>query len=197
MIASLNGVVKAISSSSVVIEVGGVGMLVQISPRLAAAMQVGRSSSLFTTLLVREDSLTLYGFENVEERILFDLLQTVTGIGPKVAQSALNIYESPQLINAIFSADAALLEKIPGLGKKGAQRLILELKEKVVPTHSSHSHPRSSWKDELIDALVTLGFSSKESADVVDTVASENPDADSLSREVLLKQALQMRGRRS
>ena len=74
---------------------------------------------------------------------------------------------------------------------------ILELKEKVVPTHSSHAHPRSSWKDELIDALVTLGFSSKESADVVDTVASENPDADSLSREVLLKQALQMRGRRS
>jgi len=161
MIASLNGVVKAISSSSVVIEVGGVGMLVQISPRLAAAMQVGRSSSLFTPLRVREDSLTLYGFENVEERILFDLLQTVTGIGPKVAQSALNIYESPQLINAIFSADAALLEKIPGLGKKGAQRLILELKEKVVPTNATHSHPRSSWKDELIDALVTLGFSSK------------------------------------
>jgi Holliday junction DNA helicase RuvA len=121
----------------------------------------------------------------------------VTGIGPKVAQSALNIYESPQLISAIFNADASILEKIPGLGKKGAQRLILELKEKVVPTHSSNSRPRSSWKDELIDALVTLGFSAKESADVVDGVASENPDADSLSRETLLKQALQMRGRRS
>jgi Holliday junction DNA helicase RuvA len=197
MIASLSGVVKAISPSSVVIEVGGVGMLVQISPRHAAMMQIGKSASLFTTLLVREDALTLYGFESVDERVLFDLLQTVTGIGPKVAQSALNIYESPQLISAIFSADASILEKIPGLGKKGAQRLILELKEKVVPTHSSNSRPRSSWKDELIDALVTLGFSAKESADVVDGVASENPDADSLSREVLLKQALQMRGRRS
>ena len=139
----------------------------------------------------------MYGFESAEDRILFDLLQTVTGIGPKVAQSALNIYESPQLINAIFGADAALLEKIPGLGKKGAQRLILELKEKVVPTNSSHPLVRSSWKDELIDALVTLGFSAKESADVVESVAAENPQADSLSREVLLKQALQMRGRRS
>jgi Holliday junction DNA helicase RuvA len=197
MIASVSGVVKAISPSSVVIEVCGVGMLVQISPRHAATMQIGKSASLFTTLLVREDALTLYGFESVDERVLFDLLQTVTGIGPKVAQSALNIYESPQLISAIFSADASILEKIPGLGKKGAQRLILELKEKVVPTHSSNSRPRSSWKDELIDALVTLGFSAKESADVVDGVASENPDADSLSREVLLKQALQMRGRRS
>jgi Holliday junction DNA helicase RuvA len=197
MIASLSGVVKAISPSSVVIEVGGVGMLVQVSPRHAATMQIGKSASLFTTLLVREDALTLYGFESVDERVLFDLLQTVTGIGPKVAQSALNIYESPQLISAIFNADASILEKIPGLGKKGAQRLILELKEKVVPTHSSNSRPRSSWKDELIDALVTLGFSAKESADVVDGVASENPDADSLSRETLLKQALQMRGRRS
>lgn len=197
MIASLSGVVKAISPSSVVIEVGGVGMLVQVSTRHAATMQIGKSASLFTTLLVREDALTLYGFESVDERVLFDLLQTVTGIGPKVAQSALNIYESPQLISAIFNADASILEKIPGLGKKGAQRLILELKEKVVPTHSSNSRPRSSWKDELIDALVTLGFSAKESADVVDGVASENPDADSLSRETLLKQALQMRGRRS
>jgi holliday junction DNA helicase RuvA len=197
MIASLSGVVKAISPATVVIEVGGVGMLVQISPRHASTMQVGKSVSLFTTLLVREDALTLYGFESAEDRILFDLLQTVTGIGPKVAQSALNIYESPQLINAIFGADAALLEKIPGLGKKGAQRLILELKEKVVPTNSSHPLVRSSWKDELIDALVTLGFSAKESADVVESVASENPQADSLSREVLLKQALQMRGRRS
>jgi len=197
MIASLSGVVKAISPATVVIEVGGVGMLVQISPRHASTMQVGKSVSLFTTLLVREDALTLYGFESAEDRILFDLLQTVTGIGPKVAQSALNIYESPQLINAIFGADAALLEKIPGLGKKGAQRLILELKEKVVPTNSSHPLVRSSWKDELIDALVTLGFSAKESADVVESVAAENPQADSLSREVLLKQALQMRGRRS
>jgi Holliday junction DNA helicase RuvA len=197
MIASLSGVVKVISPATVVIEVGGVGMLVQISPRHASTMQVGKSVSLFTTLLVREDALTLYGFESAEDRILFDLLQTVTGIGPKVAQSALNIYESPQLINAIFGADAALLEKIPGLGKKGAQRLILELKEKVVPTNSSHPLVRSSWKDELIDALVTLGFSAKESADVVESVAAENPQADSLSREVLLKQALQTRGRRS
>ena len=196
MIASLSGVVKAISPSSVVIEVGGVGMLLQVSPRHAATMQIGKSASLFTTLLVREDALTLYGFESAEDRALFELLQTVSGIGPRVAQSALNTFETAQLLSAIFSGDASTLEKIAGLGKKGAQRLILELKDKVTPGEGHSVIGVSPWREQLNEALISLGFSAKESIEVIEGVAAENSSASSEAIEDLLKQALQLRGRK-
>ncbi len=125
MIASLSGTIKAIRSQSIIVEVGGVGMLVNVSPRVSAAHAVGTSISLHTVLVVREDALTLYGFETAPARDLFELLQTVTGIGPKVAQSALTVYDTAELANAIKSENDAALERIPGLGKKGAQRLVL------------------------------------------------------------------------
>jgi len=196
MIASLTGTVKSIQSSTVVIEVGGVGMLVQISPRLAASLTVGLSTSLQTVLLVREDALTLYGFEASADRELFELLQTVSGIGPKVAQSALNTYETPQLISAIFNGDGAILEKISGLGKKGAQRLILELKEKVVPTDGVSASPAPAWREKLTQALTGLGFSPKEALDTAETVGLANPQASSEPIENLLREALQLRGRK-
>ena len=120
MIASLSGVVKSTSLNSAVVEVGGVGLLVQVSPRVAASLTVGLSTHLHTTLLVREDSLTLYGFENSSDRELFELLQTVTGIGPKVAQSSLSVFDAPEIVSAIINEKATVLERIPGLGKKGA-----------------------------------------------------------------------------
>jgi Holliday junction DNA helicase RuvA len=196
MIASLTGTVKSIQSSTVVIEVGGVGMLVQVSPRLSASLTVGLSTSLHTVLLVREDALTLYGFESNADRELFELLQTVSGIGPKVAQSALNTYETPQLISAIFNGDGAILEKISGLGKKGAQRLILELKEKVVPTDGVATSSAPAWREKLTQALTGLGFSPKEALDTAEAVALANAQASSEPIENLLRQALQLRGRK-
>ena len=117
MIASLTGTIKSVRSGNVVIEVGGVGLLVNVSPRIAATFTVGTTTSLQTVLVVREDALTLYGFESHAAREIFELLQTVTGIGPKVAQSALNIYETVEIVSAIKNGQTEILDRIPGLGK--------------------------------------------------------------------------------
>ncbi len=196
MIASLSGIVKAIHHSTIVIEVGGVGLLVQVPPRISSSLHIGRSASLHTSLLVREDALTLYGFESVEDRALFELLQTVTGIGPKVAQSALNIYESPELAGIIQRGELSPLEKIPGLGKKGAQRVVLELKEKVVGGVGSKSSVTDLWRDQLNEALLGLGFNAKDSLEAIDGVQDQFADASTEPIDLLLKAALQLRGRR-
>lgn len=196
MIASVTGVVKSINAQNAVIEVGGVGVLVQITHRHSATLLVGRVASFHTTLLVREDSLTLYGFESIEEQSLFELLQTVTGIGPKVAQSALSILEARELERAIAQENTGLLEKIPGLGKKGAARLILELKEKISASTGSRSDVNREWRDQLLEALTGLGFTPRESSDAVESVIDQFPDASSQSLESLLKVALQMRSGR-
>ena len=197
MIASLSGVVKTVTPNSAVVEVGGVGILVQISSRLSASILVGKLISLHTTLLVREDSLTLFGFETIDERSLFELLQTVTGIGPKVAQSALSAFTYEELTRAISNESAATLEKIPGLGKKGAARLVLELKDKVFSTGTESIPTKNHWRDQLTQALLGLGFTQRESSDVLDAVAEQHPDAHAQSLESLLKIALQIRGSRT
>lgn len=199
MIASLSGVVKSTSLNSAVVEVGGVGLLVQVSPRVAASLTVGLSTHLHTTLLVREDSLTLYGFENSSDRELFELLQTVTGIGPKVAQSSLSVFDAPEIVSAIINEKATVLERIPGLGKKGAQRLILELKEKVKNFSSTHSKELSSasWREQLFEALIGLGFTSKDTDEAMDLVAAHfGSELASTDVSALLKFALQTRGRK-
>jgi Holliday junction DNA helicase RuvA len=196
MIASISGTVKGVTPTTVVIDVGGVGMLLQISPRLSATLMVGKSASLHTSLLVREDALTLYGFETMEDRSIFEQLQTVTGIGPKVAQSALNLFEANELAGVISAGNLSALEKVSGLGKKGAQRVVLELKDKVGSISSSGKAVSRSWRDDLTEALLSLGFTAKDSADVVDSVSAEFSDAAEMSLEVLLKRALQIRGRR-
>jgi Holliday junction DNA helicase RuvA len=196
MIASISGSVKAVTPTTVVIDVGGVGILLQVSPRLSATLMVGKSASLHTTLLVREDALTLYGFETIEDRAIFEQLQTVTGIGPKVAQSALNLFEANELMSAIATGNLSALQKVSGLGKKGAQRVVLELKDKVGTTSSNGKAISRSWRDDLTEALLSLGFTNKDSADVVDSVSEEFSDAADMSLEVLLKRALQIRGRR-
>ena len=197
MIASVSGSVKHISLTTVVIEVGGVGMLVHVPASLAASLVVGRQAELSTTLVVREDALTLYGFESPSARDFFELLQTVSGIGPKVAQSALSMMDENELASAIAHEDNATLEKIPGLGKKGVQRLLLELKDKV-KTYSSESMKRSAapWRISITEALINLGYSQKESESAIDALAADlgtqiaqQPIAD------ILKLALQNLGR--
>lgn len=173
MIASITGTIKSVRLGNVIVEVGGVGLLVNVSPRLAAAFTVGTTASLQTVLVVREDALTLYGFESAVDREIFELLQTVTGIGPKVAQSALSIYESAELVSAISNEQSDLLERIPGLGKKGAQRVVLELHDKMKGFTQSERAQSGSWRDQLTSALVGLGFSARESQERIDQIAND------------------------
>jgi Holliday junction DNA helicase RuvA len=190
MIASVSGAVKSVHLGSVVIEVGGVGLLVNVPGRVAAGLVVGTSASLHTVLVVREDSLTLYGFESAIDREIFELLQTVTGIGPKVAQSALSIYESAELVSAISNEQADLLERIPGLGKKGAQRVVLELHDKVKGFAPSDRVSSGNWRDQLTSALVGLGFSARESQERIDAIAANYKDIAAEPIAELLRAAL-------
>ncbi|MEI6119554.1 MAG: Holliday junction branch migration protein RuvA [Actinomycetes bacterium] len=199
MIATLAGTVKATTSNSAVIDVGGIGILVQISPRLSAALNVGASAHLHTLLIVREDSLTLFGFERQQDRELFEILLSVTGIGPKVAQSALSVYDAAEIVSAIMNEKPAVLERIPGLGKKGAQRLILELKEKVknLNTSTSGSSRAAGWRDQVSDALIGLGFTARDTEEALDIVAEHfGSEVAETDISMLLKFALQTRGRK-
>ena len=199
MIASVSGVLKATTLNSAVIEVGGVGIQVALPARFAASLVVGTHAEIFTTLVVREDSLTLFGFDRANSRDFFDLLQTVSGIGPKVAQSALSIYEPEELASAIASENSATLERIPGLGKKGAQRTVLELKDKVsdlVRTQGSGKSAKAHWRTQLQSALIGLGFTARDAEATIDSVASDlGSKIDETDISDLLKLALQNRGR--
>jgi len=190
VIASLSGTIKVIRSGSIVVEVGGVGLLVNVSPRISAAHTVGTSISLQTVLVVREDALTLYGFETHAAREIFELLQTVTGIGPKVAQSALTVYDTEELVSAIKNEQSDLLERIPGLGKKGAQRVVLELHEKVDGFDQGAVQINGTWRDQLSSALVGLGFTARESQERIDQLASQFADVAQTPIAELLRAAL-------
>lgn len=190
MISSLTGLLKSIRSGSLVVEVGGVGLLVNVPARLASGLTIGTTVSLHTVLVVREDALTLYGFESSADREIFELLQTVTGIGPKVAQSALNIYETPELVSAIRNESAEALERIPGLGKKGAQRVVLELHEKVAAFESSGSAPQGAWRDQLMSALIGLGFTARDSQERIEQLSGQFKDIASAPISELLRAAL-------
>lgn len=190
MISSLTGTVKLLRPGALVIEVGGVGLLINVPQRIASAFTVGTTISLHTVLVVREDALTLYGFENHGERELFELLQTVTGIGPKVAQSALNVYESAELVSAIKNDQPEILERIPGLGKKGAQRLVLELQEKLGSFEQGEALFVGNWRDQLISALTGLGFTARDAQDRIDQLSTQFKDLPNEPIAELLRAAL-------
>lgn len=163
MISSLAGKVKGISSNSVVIEVGGVGILVNVPQRVIESLSIGKLVDLHTHLIVREDALTLYGFSELVDRNLFELLLTVTGVGPKVAQSILGVNPAAAVADMIKGNNLKSLEAIPGLGKKGAQRLVLELKDKLANYSTTGNSGENQLKDQVESALQGLGYSPKES----------------------------------
>lgn len=196
MIASLYGRIRSLQSDRAIIDVGGVGLAVIITASTSARLSLGNDAQLFTSLVVREDSLTLYGFFDEASRVAFDLVQTVTGIGPKVAMSILANMSPEDLGYAIAQENIAAIERVPGIGHKGAQRLILELKGKI--THVSEGIPVGHipmWREQLSSALISLGFSAKESDASVGALlvsmqaAKEDPAALELGE--LLKRALQ------
>jgi Holliday junction DNA helicase RuvA len=201
MISLLSGTVRSIAIDRLVVEVGGFGVSVLVNPQTAAQVTLGSQVQLFTSLIVREDSLTLFGFINDESRSLFELVQTVSGIGPKVALSILGALTPEDLARAISQEDISAIEKVPGIGRKGAQRLILELKGKLGDLSSAQQYKghQPAWREQLASALISLGFSAKESDNAITTVVSqiaeEGGDANATDLSDLLKRALQKGGR--
>ncbi|KRO93159.1 MAG: DNA-binding protein, partial [Actinobacteria bacterium BACL4 MAG-120507-bin0] len=172
MISSISGIVKSISLNSVVVEVGGVGILIQVPNRVAISLSAGATASFHTYLVVREDALILFGFTDLIDRDFFELLLSVTGIGPKVAQAILSGSDSATIATAISTSNLKTLESFPGLGKKGAQRLVLELKDKVAGFASKNANKSLSLGNQVENALQGLGYSAKDAASMVSQVLS-------------------------
>jgi Holliday junction DNA helicase RuvA len=177
VIASVRGSVLHAGLDRVVVEVGGVGMLVHTTPGTAASVRRGQEAALSTTLVVREDSLTLYGFAGDDERDMFEQVQTVSGVGPRLALAMLSVMPPDRLRAAISGSDIAALTKVPGIGKKGAERMVLELRDKIgvptgVPGAAAPAAPAASlWREQVTEALVGLGWSAKQADDAVTRVA--------------------------
>ena len=197
MISLLSGTVRSIHSDRLVVEVGGFGLSVLVTPATTTQVSLGAQIQLFTSLVVREDSLTLFGFEDTQERDLFALLQTVTGIGPRVAQSILNTLTVSDLRNAIGNESAAALEKVSGLGKKGAARIILELKDKVSGVNQRSITGDTAWQSSISAALSGLGFTGREIDQAIASVsvtALDQPLEEKLRVALLNLQSPQSRG---
>lgn len=198
MISSVRGEVLAIGLDHAVVEVGGVGLAVFATPNTLATLRRGHTARLATALVVREDSLTLFGFPDDTQRDTFGLLQTVAGIGPRMALATLAVLDPDQLARALTEGDVKALTRVPGVGPKVAQRMVLELKDKVVapgradpdalvPTPSGN--PR---RDQVVEALLGLGFTAKPAETAVDEALSADTAADA---SALLRTALSTLGR--
>ena len=196
MISSLTGTVRSLTIDRAIVEVGGVGLNVVLTPSATAQITLGSQQLLFTSLVVREDSLTLYGFLTDEAKGLFELVQTVSGIGPKVAMSIVGAMTPEDLARAISQEEISVIEKVPGIGRKGAQRLILELKGKLSDLSSNQTYKahQPAWREKLVSGLTSLGFSPKEAdgaiSEVVATLSSDGIDASTVDLSELLKLAL-------
>ena len=175
MISLLTGTIRQISTDRLVVEVGGFGLSVIVTPATTAQVTLGSQVQLFTSLVVREDSLTLFGFVNEESRVLFELVQTVSGVGPKVAMSIVSALSAADLARAIAADEVSVIEKVPGIGRKGAQRLILELKGKLgeLSFGQGFQGHQPVWREQLTSALVSLGFSPKESDGAISVVVAQ------------------------
>ncbi len=202
MIASVRGEVAHVGLDRLVVEVGGVGMLLHTTPTTASSFRRGQEAALATTLVVREESLTLYGFGAADERDMFEQVQTVSGVGPRLALAMLAVLAPQPLRAAITSSDIATLTKVPGIGRKGAERLVLELKDKLgmpVAAGSAASAPAvpgAAWRGQVTEALVGLGWSGKQAEDAVATVAEQEPAAgDDVDVSSMLRAALRQLGR--
>ncbi len=196
MISSISGTLRTLSSDRATVEVSGIGYALSITARTSSALSLGAEASLFTSLVVREDSMTLFAFLDSQERDTFELLQTVSGIGPKVALAITGALDTHQLAQAVAQDEIATIEKVPGIGKKGAQRLILELKGKIYPSTpgSQITTGYLDLREQLIAALTGLGFSPKDSdvaiAQVFTSLSESSIEPNSMDISELLRLAL-------
>lgn len=191
MIAQLRGTVAGVGATWVVVEVGGFGMKALCTPGTAGAQRPGSETTLYTSLVVREDSLTLYGFAGADERDCFELVQTASGIGPKIALAVISTLGPDDLRAAIAGGNVAALTRVPGIGAKGAQRLILELKDKVgqLTLAGQQSPLASGWREQVKAGLEGLGWSSRDAESACDRVAGLAETETSVA--ILMRAALQ------
>jgi Holliday junction DNA helicase RuvA len=179
VIAFVSGRVAQLAPDGAVVEVGGVGLAVQCTPGTLAGLRLGEQVHLPTSMVVREESLTLYGFADEDERTVFELLQTASGVGPRLAQAMLAVHTPDALRQAVASEDLATLTQVPGIGRKGAQRIVLELKDRLGAVRGAPGPARSvpaaqqGWREQLHGALLGLGWSSREADDAVSATAPE------------------------
>ncbi len=198
MIASVRGRVASMAPDGAVVEVGGVGLAVQCTPGTLAGLRIGTEARLATSLVVREDSLTLYGFADDDEKQLFELLQTASGVGPRLAQAVLAVLSPDAVRKALANADIVTLTRVPGIGRKGAERLILELRDRIGPVpvtaDLAGSRDAGNWTEQVRQALVGLGWTAGQADQAVASVA-ETVDGPAPPVPVLLKQAIRLLGR--
>ena len=180
MIAALRGSVLSVEPTAAVIEAGGVGYAGQATPATLAGLRVGQEAFVHTSLVVREDSMTLFGFADADEREVFDALQTVSGVGPKLALTILATLTPDQLRQAVANADIAALTRVSGVGKKGAQRLVLEIGAKLGPRRGGDLEAPSSnaRSGDVVAALVGLGFSERDAESAFSQVEKATPEAE-------------------
>jgi Holliday junction DNA helicase RuvA len=197
MIASVRGVVAAIAPDSAVIEVGGVGLQVQCAPATLAGLHVGTEARLATSMVVREDSLTLYGFAADDEKQLFELLQTASGVGPRLAQAVLAVHQPDVARRAIAGGDLATLTRVPGIGKKGAEKLVIELRDRIGPVPIAVGGPagvlNGGWQEQVRQGVLALGWTPAQAEQALAAVA-ESIDGEVPPVPALLRQAIRLLG---
>jgi Holliday junction DNA helicase RuvA len=198
MIASVSGKVAAVGPDVAIVEIGGIGLALSCTPSTLAGLRVGESAELSTALVVRETELTLYGFVDADEREVFEALQTAAGVGPRLAQAVLAVHRPDDVRRAVATEDLNALCKVPGIGKKGAARIVLDLKDRLGPPSGSGvsgtviSLPSArvpAWEDQLRGALAGLGYSGREVDDALAAVAVQAAEGER-SVQVLLRSAL-------
>ena len=195
MIAFVRGRVAAVGLTSAVLEVGGVGLELQCTPDTLAGLRTGTEATLPTSMVVREDSLTVFGFADEDEKQMFELVQTASGVGPKLAQAMLAVHRPDTLRRAVAEDDVRTLTAVPGIGQKGAQRIILELRDRIgtpgtVSSGPTPATPSAPWRGQVHAGLVGLGWSAKEADRAVEEVASLAEEASAPDVAQLLRAAL-------
>jgi holliday junction DNA helicase RuvA len=178
VIAFVRGTVAGLGLTSAVIEVGGVGLEIQCTPNTLAELRRGVEATLPTSMVVREDSLTIFGFADEDEKQMFELVQTASGVGPKLAQAMLAVHSPETIRRAVASDDVKALTAVPGIGRKGAQRIILELRDRIGAPGAGATLPAGppavdAWQSQVHGGLVGLGWSGKEADRALAEVAAE------------------------
>jgi Holliday junction DNA helicase RuvA len=196
MIASVRGEVLEVALDHVVIEAAGVGYRVNTTPPTLAALHRGAETRLVTAMIVREDSMTLYGFADADSRDLFQTLLSVSGVGPRLAMATLAVHEAPALRQVLADGDVTALTRVPGIGKRSAERMVLELRDKVGAVYATAGAPATNGhavRTPVVEALVGLGFAGKQAEEAIDRVLAEDHSATTSSA---LRAALSLLGKK-
>lgn len=204
MIAQLTGTAASVQLNSLVLDVAGVGYLINATPRALASIRVGESATVYTSLVVREDSLTLFGFDTPRDRETFELLISVQGIGPRLGLAILSVHPPEAIARAAADGDTKVFTQVPGIGPKGAQRMVLELKGKLIPTGEEaaaapagdfFTSPAEARVAQVIEALTGLGWSEKDAAKALASALKDDPELEEATVPALLRAVLSGIGR--